>query len=99
MVEETERVKGLESKFKREFSAGAIVFNRNKNGNPHYLLLRYHLKGDYWGFPRGNHEKGESSIEAAKREITEETGLAEEDIYFVSDFKESIQWFYVWQAS
>ncbi len=38
-----------------------------------YLLVQHH-KG-HWGFPKGHAEQGESHTEAARRELTEETGL------------------------
>lgn len=84
-------------KFKREFSSGAIIFY-NESAKLFYLLLHYRLKGDYWDFPRGNLEQGERSIEAAKREIGEETGLTGRDIRFIHGFKEVAEWFYVMQG-
>lgn len=85
--------------FVREFSSGAVIFHRNENREQFYLLLNYHFKSDYWDFPRGNLEPGEHSIEAAEREIREETGFTEKDIEFISGFKENVQWFYVWQGT
>lgn len=81
-----------------ERSAGAIVFRRDKEIK--YLLLHYgaagfrslHSKGDYWSFPKGNVEEGESEEETARREIKEESGI--EDIKFVDGFKEKISYFY-----
>ncbi len=32
---------------------------------------------DFWGFPKGHIDPGEDAITAARREITEETGLTE----------------------
>src|SRR6185295_900770 len=66
----------------QEKSAGAIIF-RLKDGVPHYLLLHYH--GGHWEFARGHIDQGESEIEAAKREIEEETGL--KDLTIISGFK------------
>lgn len=93
------RTERQDLKFEREFSSGAVIFYRGEGGKPLYLLLHYHFKGDYWDFPRGNLEQGEGSIDAAKREIWEETGLTERDIRFVLGFREVIQWFYVWQGT
>ena len=81
----------------REFSAGAVIFHIDESGEPQFLLLHYHFKGDYWDFPRGNLEGKESSMDAATREIQEETGLAGKDIVFIPGLKESAQWFYVWK--
>ncbi len=88
---------GRDPRFKREFSAGAVIFYRG-DSKLQYLLLHYHFKGDYWDFPRGNLEQGEGSIDAAEREIKEETGLTKSDIKFLPDFKEAVQWFYFWQG-
>lgn len=76
----------------RERSAGAVIFRTGKDGKRLYLLLHYHFKGDYWDFPRGNIEKGETAEATAKREIAEETGL--DDISFITGFKEKVSWFY-----
>lgn len=79
----------------REFSAGAVIF-RLQDGQPLFLILHYHFKGDYWDFPRGNIEKGETPTQAARREIKEETGLTEID--FIEGFKEKTKWFYRWEG-
>jgi len=78
-----------------EKSAGAIIFF-DQGGKKEYLLLRYagstKKAKDYWDFPKGHIEKGETEIETVKREIKEETGL--EDIGFISGFKTSIRYFF-----
>ena len=73
----------------REKSAGAIVY-RMENGAPHFLLLRYH--SGHWEFPRGHVENGESEEETVKREIKEETGLA--DIKIMPKFREYTKFFF-----
>ncbi|MEM4336648.1 MAG: NUDIX domain-containing protein [Candidatus Woesearchaeota archaeon] len=73
----------------QEFSAGVIVFLKEGNAIK-YLLLRY-TKG-YWGFSKGNIEKGESSREAAYRELREETGISDAKPF--EGFKERIEFFY-----
>jgi len=75
----------------KERSAGAIIFRKEKD-KIKYLLLHYKYKGEYWGFPKGNIEKGESEIDTAKREIEEETGIT--DIKFLEGFKERVHYFY-----
>lgn len=40
-----------------------------------YLLLKRRLHWKGWEFPKGGIEKGEKSINSAKRELKEETGL------------------------
>ena len=54
-----------------ETSAGAVIFRRDNEIK--YLILHYKFKGDYWDFPRGNIEKGETEEQTAVREIKEET--------------------------
>ena len=57
---------------KREFSSGGIIIK--KWGRGLQILL---IKDSYgrWTWPKGNIQKGESSKDAALREITEEVGL------------------------
>ena len=56
----------------KERSAGAVVFHMTPEG-PEYLLLRY--GGGNWGFPKGHVEAGETDVQAAQREVAEETGI------------------------
>lgn len=67
---------------KREFSAGGIVFN--KNGQ--VLLTQSSSKG-YWQFPKGQIEEGQTSKEAALREVREEGGVEAEILGKVGDSK------------
>ena len=52
-------------------SAGVVVVRHGADGC-RYLLLRVYR---YWDFPKGLVEAGESPLEAARREVAEETGL------------------------
>lgn len=72
-----------------ERSAGAVVFYEDR-GVRKYLLLHY--PSGHWDFPKGNIEAGERPIEAARREVFEETGLR--DIEFVKGFEKRISYFY-----
>ena len=58
---------------KKEFSCGAILFTKNKEGIREYVLIM-EANGSY-GFPKGHKKSGESDVECALREIKEETGL------------------------
>jgi len=71
-----------------EKSCGAVIF-RVGNGTE-YLLLHY--EAGHWDFVKGHVEKGESEEETVRRETLEETGL--ENISFMSDFRERIDYFY-----
>jgi bis(5'-nucleosidyl)-tetraphosphatase len=50
------------------YSAGGVVV---RNG---YVIV-VNQRGDSWSLPKGHIEKGESPLEAAKREIYEESGV------------------------
>ena len=50
--------------------AGAIVVNKNTK---EIALIKMHH--NVWGFPKGGIRKGEETLEGAKREVYEETGI------------------------
>ena len=54
-------------------SFGIVPF-LNENGTWKVLLI-LHREGNHWGFPKGKANPGESSLQAATRELKEETGL------------------------
>jgi 8-oxo-dGTP pyrophosphatase MutT (NUDIX family) len=56
-----------------ERSAGFVVFCR-ADGKEKFLLLRSGRDG-LWGLPKGNIDDKESDLDAAKRELLEETGI------------------------
>lgn len=58
---------------KRIFSAGGIVV-KNEDGQKK-ILVTQHSKHKGWDFPKGHLETGESSEQAALREVEEETGV------------------------
>ena len=57
----------------KTLSAGVVVLRPGQRGYL-YLVLRCY---DYWDFPKGMVEAGESPIAAACREVREEASLAE----------------------
>lgn len=74
-------------------SAGVVLFR----GGPErqYLLLRSALtRRPVWEFPKGGLEAGETELEAARRELQEETGLAPGDYTVVDGFLEEERYFF-----
>jgi len=67
-------------------AAGAVVFRRSDRGI-RILLLRAYKN---WDFPKGLVEPGESELDAARREVEEETGLAGLEYPFGEEFKETL---------
>lgn len=59
---------------KLEITSGAIVYQKTATGVK-YLLLQSTNKSQFWGFPKGHVEAGETLLETARREILEETQL------------------------
>lgn len=55
------------------------------------VLLILHKEGNHWGFPKGRSEKGEEPIEAAIRELKEETGLHVDEVLKKDPFVERYQ--------
>jgi len=66
------------------FSAGIVPILRKESNL--ILLLRVY---NYWDFPKGRVEPGEDPLEAAKRELAEETGLNKVDFPFGVKFIET----------
>lgn len=71
----------------RERSCGVVVYT----GAPReYLLLHY--PSGHWDFPKGHVERGEADLEAALREVREETGLR--DVQVLPGFAHTFEYFY-----
>jgi bis(5'-nucleosidyl)-tetraphosphatase len=80
---------------KREWhhSAGVIVYRDDRPRS--YLLMRSALtRRPVWEFPKGGLEPGESELEAAERELEEETGLAEGDFTLLDGFREEERYYF-----
>jgi 8-oxo-dGTP pyrophosphatase MutT (NUDIX family) len=78
-----------------EASAGGVVYQQRGPSVEIALAARRTQKGDLvWGLPKGGIDEGESEVDAALREVLEETGLeaaVEEDLG-------QIRYFYVWEG-
>lgn len=82
-----------------ERSAGIIFFNTSRKRS--YLVIRSARKTsvvsqkktirEFWDFPKGRLETGESGIDAARREAVEEVGIS--DFEIIPEFKETIRYF------
>jgi len=73
---------------KHERSAGMVVF-RNADSGREYLLLD---TGSFWDFPKGHAVHDETDLQAATRELAEETGIT--DAIIVPGFVHEIHYFY-----
>ncbi len=56
-------------------AAGGVVWRRGPGG-PLEVLLVHRPRYDDWSFPKGKLEGDEAAVEAALREVLEETGLS-----------------------
>ena len=85
-----DRSAGVEVRHQRHKSAGVIVFRRAGAAGAEclFLLVLSRLtKRPLWEFPKGGVEKGETVLEAALRELTEETGIPASDVRLIPDFQ------------
>jgi 8-oxo-dGTP pyrophosphatase MutT (NUDIX family) len=80
---------------RNERSAGFICFRRRTDRSPdaadgvEYLLLDY---GRHWEYAKGHVEKGEGDLDAALRELREETGIA--DARVIDGFRNEVIYFF-----
>ena len=73
---------------RHERSAGVLLY-RGSDRDPHFLLLDY---GKHWDYAKGHVEKDEDDLTAARRELAEETGIA--DARFDPDFRHEMTYFF-----
>ncbi|MBD3842680.1 MAG: NUDIX domain-containing protein [Campylobacterales bacterium] len=69
-----------------EKSCGVIIYQDKPDTR--YLIVKSKANG-HWGFPKGHIEEDETEIDAARREVKEETGL---DVEIHEDFKLSMEY-------
>jgi 8-oxo-dGTP pyrophosphatase MutT (NUDIX family) len=77
---------------RREFSAGGLVVRRLR-GRPFLCVVRL-KEGTVLALPKGHPDGKESAVEAAAREVREETGLQAEPVEKLGD----IRYWYVWEG-
>ena len=70
----------------KTLSAGAVVVRREKGAWQYLLLRAFH----YWDFPKGTVEAGEEPLEAARREVAEESGVQDLVFAWGNDFRETL---------
>lgn len=58
----------------KEESFGVVPLSKEQGKWRIFLIL--HIAGRHWGFPKGHSNPGESPLDAATRELREETGLS-----------------------
>lgn len=73
---------------KNDESYGVIPL-REVNGEKQVLIIRQ--AAGHWGFPKGHKEPGEQNLEAARRELQEETGLKVAEFLSFDPFMENYQ--------
>jgi len=64
--------------YKDIVSAGGVVYRRFDDNV--FFVLVGRRKGNYWCLPKGRIEENETEIEAAKREVFEETGISDVEV-------------------
>lgn len=84
--------------YKKEYNESKTKFNILKEKKDIELDLKFYvnnIKSHFdmaeWGFPKGRKVKGETDLQCAIREFTEETGLSENDINILLNIKTIIE--------
>ncbi len=79
---ESEEMKRVATK--KQVVAGFVVYRKTSDGVKFLLLYR---RGNYWNFPKGHFKPGERSIDAALRELEEETGIKKSELRIIPNFR------------
>jgi len=69
---------------KKQVVAGFVVYRKTADGIKFLMLYR---RGNYWNFPKGHFKPGERTIDAALRELEEETGIKKSELHIVPNFR------------
>ena len=57
---------------RKETSCGCVIFDKETHSK---VLIVYEKRRDFWGFPKGHVESGETETQTALREVKEEVGI------------------------
>ena len=68
-----------------DLSCGVVLARRTDSGWMTLLLRAYH----HWDFPKGLREEGETPLDAAKREVSEETSIRDLDFEWGERYTET----------
>ena len=76
---------------KREISAGVIVYRRDAKTHEPLFLVMHYISG-HWDFAKGKLEGQETKIQAAVRELHEETGI--DAVSLKNGFEQSLSYIF-----
>lgn len=76
---------------KKQVVAGFVVYRRTSDGVKFLLLYR---RGNYWNFPKGHFMPGERTMDAALRELEEETGIKKAELHIAPNFRAYERFFF-----
>ena len=57
---------------RKEISCGCVIFDKATHSK---VLIVYEKNRNFWGFPKGHIEEGETEVQTALREVKEEVGI------------------------
>lgn len=72
------------------FGAGIVIYQIGVDGIPLFLLLKSRWNERKWSIPKGQSEQNESKLLCAIRELKEETGITQDALCLIGDFKKEV---------
>lgn len=58
----------------QDISFGIVPVFKEPDGSFLFCIVR-HSSGQHWGFPKGHKDSGETDVQTARRELSEEVGI------------------------